>query len=252
MRFDDARAKTERAKHHIGDIEARILALHETDTSWTEIHPQFGTERLVHEFADTKAFFDLSLMIGDVLHNLNCALDYTWFKTAERLVPAILSNHTKFPVREKSEELEGWLKTPGKKHPSIHELCSALSEFLLDEIRPYRGGDHAIWPVHVLDNIDKHRLLIPILSSGDINGIEVVDENGESWQGNAIGTIQEPPYVVDLAIGLHFKEKGKLAAWILVNDRKLAHPLRIPHTLIHYSDLIIQVVEAFEAFVETV
>jgi hypothetical protein len=90
------------------------------------------------------------------------------------------------------------------------------------------------------------------LSSGDINGIEVVDENGESWQGNAIGTIQEPPYVVDLAIGLHFKEKGKLAAWILVNDRKLAHPLRIPHTLIHYSDLIIQVVEAFEAFVETV
>src|ERR1035437_885726 len=156
--FHGAKLKVDRANGHIRNVEARIAALHDTDTSRIEIHPQFGTERLVHEFTDPKAFFDLSLMIGDVLHNLNCALDYTWFKTAERLVPAILSERTKFPVREKFEELEGWLKRPGNKHAPIHELCSDLSEFLLDEIRPYRAGNHAIWPVHVLNNIDKHQI----------------------------------------------------------------------------------------------
>jgi hypothetical protein len=251
LTFSDARLKIKRADEHICNVEERIAALHETDTSRVEIHLQFGTERLIHEFADTKAFDDLALMIGDVLHNLNCALDYTWFQTVKRMVPAVIGDRTKFPVRETVEELEGWLKSPGRKHPAIHDLCPNLSRFLLDEIRPYRAGNHAIWPVHILDNIDKHRLLIPILSSGDISGIVVVDENGESWHGNAIGTIQEPPYVVELKAGLHFKEKGKLTAWILVKNPKLLYPLRIHPTLVHYSDLILKVVESFEALLES-
>jgi hypothetical protein len=247
----DATLKIERANKHIRDIDARILALHETDTSRVEIHPQFGTERLVHEFTDATAIKDLALLLGDAVHNLNSALDYVWWHTARRLIPTVVNDRTKFPVRETSKELEGWLKSPGNKHPAIDTISPELSDFILNKVRSYRGGNHAIWPIHVLDNIDKHRLLITVLSAGDINGIEVVDENGESWQVSGIGTIQDPPYVIDLKPGLHFKEQGNLSAWILVNDGKLARQLRLPFTLFHYSNLIVQIVEAFEAFNET-
>jgi hypothetical protein len=247
--FKDARLKIERANVHIRDIEARILALHETDTSRVEIHPQFGTDRLIHEFTDATAFDDLALLLGDAIHNLNCALDYTWSQTVEHLIPSIVDGRTKFPVRETAKELEGWLKNSGKQ-PAIHSLCPELSKFLLNEICPYSGGNHAIWPIHVLDNTDKHRLLIPVLSSGDIHGILVVDENGETWQGFGFSKIHRPPYVIDLEVGLHFKEKGKLTAWIFISDRKLAHPLRIPHALSDYSNLIVKVVDLFERFLE--
>jgi hypothetical protein len=249
--FHGARLKIERSNQHIRDIEARIVALHKTNVSRVEIHPQFGTERLVHEFTDATAFDDLALLLGDAVHNLNSALDYVWWHTARRLIPTVVNDRTKLPVRETFKELEGWFKSPGKKHPAIDTISPELSDFILNKVRPYRGGNPAIWPIHVLDNIDKHRLLITILSAGDINGIEVVDEDGESWQVSGIGTIQEPPYVIDLNPGLHFKEQGKLSAWILVNDGKLARQLRLPLTLFNYSDLILKVVEAFETFNET-
>jgi len=102
-----------------------------------------------------------------------------------------------------------------------------------------------------LDNIDKHRLLIPVLSSAYIEGMVVVDEDGEPWHGFGVSNFQRPPYVVDLAAGLHFKEKGKLTVGIIVKNGKLTHGLRIPFTLSHYSKLIVEVVEAFEAFNET-
>jgi hypothetical protein len=88
------------------------------------------------------------------------------------------------------------------------------------------------------------------LSSGDIHGIVVVDENGESWPGYAISQIQEPPYVVDLRAGLHFKEKGKLTAWIFVNNGKLTHPVRIHPELAGYSKMILMIVKLFEEFTE--
>jgi hypothetical protein len=248
--FKGARLKIKRANEHIRDIEARVTALQKSNTSRIEKHPQFGTERLIHELTDATAFDDLAIGLGDAVHNLNCALDYSWYQVARKLIPSIVDERTKFPVREKVEELKGWLQKTGKDSPSIESACPKLSDFLLNKIRPYKGGDHAIWPIHVLDNVDKHRLLIPILSSGDIQDFVVVDEYDEPWPGSAIGQIQSPPYVIDLKPGLHFKDKGKLFLWILVKNRKLTYPLRLPPTLFHYSNLIVKVVEALEAFAE--
>jgi hypothetical protein len=156
----EARAKIERANVHIGDVDRRLKALEQTDTAVIEIHPEHGTERLIHT-VDESAFNDLALIVGDAVHNLNCALDYTWLQTIERLVPDNVKDRAKFPVHKTIEELKGALRK-GK----VDATCLHLYTFIVDKIQPYDGGNPAIWPIHCFANRDKHRLLIPVLAEG--------------------------------------------------------------------------------------
>jgi hypothetical protein len=241
----EARAKIERANVHIGDVDRRLKALEQTDTAVIEIHPEHGTERLIHT-VDESAFNDLALIVGDAVHNLNCALDYTWLQTIERLVPDNVKDRAKFPVHKTIEELKGALRK-GK----VDATCLHLYTFIVDKIQPYDGGNPAIWPIHCFANRDKHRLLIPVLAEGHINGIEVQDEMGERWPGSGFSAPQKPPYCIDFANGLHITKKGKLTANVIVDDGKSGCGMGIPQTLVTHSGEIACVVEAFESFLES-
>lgn len=138
MLLKDSRLKIKRANKHIADIEARIVLLHETDTATVDINPDTGGESLKHDFTDAPAAFDdIALMVGDAVHNLNCALDYTWFQTIERLVPAAVDDRAKFPVRKAIEELQGWLTKT-----EINLASPNLYSFMVDVIKPCDGGCH--------------------------------------------------------------------------------------------------------------
>src|ERR1700693_5081411 len=208
MVFHDCRLKIDRANKHIADIDARIVRLHETDTARIDIHPETGGEILTHTFSDTTAFNDIALMLGDAVHNLNCALDYTWLQTIERLLPTPVDDRAKFPVRKSIKELEGWMAKAG-----IDSAHPALFLHMLDKVQHCHGGDEAIWAIHNLDI--RHRLLIPVLSTGHIDGISVMDQHGETWRGyGSSAGLQRPPYVIQYEPGLHIKDKGKLTALI--------------------------------------
>jgi hypothetical protein len=239
MLLKDSRLKIKRANKHIADIEARIVLLHETDTATVDINPDTGGEILKHDFTDAPAAFDdIALMVGDAVHNLNCALDYTWFQTIERLVPAAVDDRAKFPVRKAIEELQGWLTKT-----EINLASPNLYSFMVDVIKACDGG--AIWPVHSMDIRDKHRLLIPVLSAGHIDGIEVEDESGEIFRGFGAGDIQRPPYYIAFRKGLRIKKKGKLTATIIVEDRDFGYYMHIPETLRHYSHFILGIIKNF-------
>lgn len=173
----EARAKIERANVHIGDFERRVDALEPTDTALVEIHPEHGAERLTHTL-DESGFDQTALVTGDTVHNLNCALDYTWLQTIERLAPANARNRAKFPVHKTIEELNGTLRKG-----NVDTTCPHLFSFIVGEIQPYNGGNPAIWPIHCFANRDKHRLLIPVPAESNISRIEVQDRTGERWPG---------------------------------------------------------------------
>jgi hypothetical protein len=243
----DSRLKIDRANKHIADIESRIVRLHETDTATVDIDPKTSGEILTHTFTDTKAFDDIALMLGDAVHNLNCALDYTWLQTIERLIPALIDDRAKFPVRKEIKELEGWMTKAG-----IDTASPELFRFVLDKVHPCDGGDEAIWPIHNLDIRDKHRLLIPVLSTGHIEGIRLIDEHGEMWRGDGSSeTIQRPPYIIPYPPGLHIKDKGKLTAVIIVEVADSRYLMHIPETMKFYSGFILRVIERFEKFLDT-
>lgn len=244
MIFRDSRLKIDRANKHIADINARIVRLHETNTARIDIDPKTGSEILTHTFSDATAFDDIALMLGDAVHNLNCALDYTWLQTVERLVPALVDERAKFPIRKTLKELEGSMTKAGMNISSPD-----LFRFVLDRIQPCDGGDEAIWAIHNLDIRDKHRLLIPVLSTGHIDGISVMNQSGETWRGyGSSADLQRPPYVIAYEPGLHIKDKGKLTAVIIVADGKVGHLMHVSETMKHYSYFILRVVERFEEF----
>ena len=146
MLLKDSRLKIDRAKEHIRNIEIRLKLMNESDTAVVEIHPHTGGEILKHDFADTSAFSDIALMLGDAVHYLNCALDYTWLQTIERLAPRAVTRHAKFPVGQTIDDLENALR--GGK---IDTSSSKLFNFVVTQIQPYSGGNYAIWPIHNLD-----------------------------------------------------------------------------------------------------
>src|SRR5207248_1202546 len=77
------------------------------------------------------------------------------------------------------------------------------------DIKPYDGGNEAIWPIHRLDIADKHRLLIPVVDYASIVGLEIEDEQGKPIYGFVPGTWQESPWYIHIPNGLHVKNKGK-------------------------------------------
>jgi len=246
MIFNDARLKIERANHHINCAKTRIARMHETDTARIDVNEKTGGEILTHDFTDATAFDDIALIVGDAVHNLNCALDYTWLQTIERFAPSLVKDRAKFPVHKTINEVQGSLAKA-----EVDTICQNLYRFMLDAIKPCEGGDHAIWPIHSLDNRDKHRLLLPVLSQATLTGIRVVDEHGETWPGfGATAAFQRPPYIIAYERGIHVKDKGKITAQIAVQNGKLGYPVLIPESLMTYAHFILRTVELFEAFGE--
>jgi hypothetical protein len=244
--FHGSRLKIERANEHIDNLKTRIALLHKTDTARVDIDPKTGGEFLEHSFSDIKAFDDIALMVGDALHNLKCALDYVWLETIQQLVPTLVDDRAKFPVRKTIEEVKGWLAKA-----EVRISCPSLYSFLLDIVKPCDGGNVAIWTIHNFSNRDKHRLIIPVLAAGNIEGIEVEDEKGERFVGSGVGDFQKPPYYILFQKGLHVKIKGKLTAHVGVQDGKSGCFMHVPETLVHYSRIISGVIEVFERFLET-
>ncbi len=204
MTFRDARAKMERANKHIDELEEWLADLPNSYISRVDVDPKFSYQTIVHDIKDREQIFTrAALWIGDAVHNLKCALDYAWIATIERVAPTAVSKFAKFPVYPTHEALESALR--GAK---IHESCEALFRLMLEEIRPYDRGNFAVWTVHVLDKRDKHRLLIPVATYGNVSGIELQDETGEIHRGDTWGTHQALPYYVTFTADLTVKDKG--------------------------------------------
>ena len=55
-------------------------------------------------------------------------------------------------------------------YKKIKEALPDFAEFILDEIQPYAGGKFKVWELSKLDNIDKHKLLIPTMNISSLTG----------------------------------------------------------------------------------
>jgi hypothetical protein len=243
--FDDAVRKIDRAKTHIRDVKVLVDRLQVSNTSRIDINPQAGGEILVHDIGEPTVFDDLALSLGDAIHNLNCALDYIWLQTIEVLAPSLVDDRAKMPVRKYAKEVEGWLTSAGI------DSSSNFFKFVVNTIKPYSGGNNAIWAIHNFDIRDKHRLLIPILSQGWITGIVVVDQRGERWPGTGTTSeFQRPPYVIPFEPGLHVKEQGELAVDIVVTDDKSGCEMSVPEELVNYTGMVSRTLVLFQQFLK--
>lgn len=156
--FDDARLKVERAKQHIRDLDDALKSFLSNSRHSLAIdqNPDTAEESLrVKDIGPAPRA--TALIIGDAVHNLRVSLDFCACQIA--VASGATSAYVKFPFYATRKELEGAVMGGKMKAapPSVIDL-------IVNEIKPYRGGNDALFGLHDLDIIDKHILLMPIVS----------------------------------------------------------------------------------------
>lgn len=99
----------------------------------------------------------IPLLAGDILQSLRSALDYM----ANALVVANgekPTRDTSFPISEKTPLAKGYEASFAGKVAGMRQDAVDL----IKRIKPYKGGNPYLWPIHELNNRDKHRLLFTV------------------------------------------------------------------------------------------
>ncbi|MGA2325430.1 MAG: hypothetical protein ABSH05_04015 [Bryobacteraceae bacterium] len=156
--FRDSKLKIERANQHILELNTALNEFIGTDFYSLGVAKDPQTGNHVLKFGITKSLPErLPLIIGDALHNLRSALDFIASELVRRANGSM--KYIKFPIRDTRKEVEAALLRGEIRvaHPDVI-TC------ILDEIKPYKGGNDALCALHDLDIADKHLLLIPVVS----------------------------------------------------------------------------------------
>lgn len=143
--------KIHRAKKHLRDLEIEVSGMQQRYAVVAKLNS--GTIYAPHSIGKYRLLtFDTLGLAGDVVHNLRSALDHlanqlAWVGSGEEP-----SRRVEFPIAEDAATYER------EKARKVKGMRPEVVKFI-DSLKPYKGGNDALWRLHELDNIDKHRTL---------------------------------------------------------------------------------------------
>lgn len=154
-----SRAKVERAKEHIKNLDLAIKAFFNSNPYTINIRRNLKTGKHVFYAADVEDVpIHIAAIAGDVVHSLRSALDYIAYQLVYiGTAGQGLLWRAEFPIFDSADEYAA--KKQGKIEGMRPEAIEAI-----DIIKPYKDGNTQLWLVHKLNIIDKHRLLIAVSS----------------------------------------------------------------------------------------
>lgn len=150
------RVKIERAKKHLSDLEAELLASRNERLNVVGSHRDPRSGQVTQHLVNLPILpFNALSVAGDLVHNLRSALDHLAYQLVLVGSGDEPTRRVEFPIAkdfatyeaEKSRKVEG-MRPLAIKH--------------IDNLKPYKGGNEPLWRVHELDNIDKHRTLFTV------------------------------------------------------------------------------------------
>jgi hypothetical protein len=146
------RIKVERAKENFRDLERVILASRDKylHVSLREDEPETAHWEHLPVYP-----FEILSVAGDVIHSLRSALDHLAYQLAIVGSGKTPTRKVEFPIAKDRDtyEAEKARKVEGIRPDAVEAI---------DALKPYKGGNDALWRIHELDNIDKHRFVFVI------------------------------------------------------------------------------------------
>lgn len=239
--FKSARLKIKRANEHILDANERIedITSPDSQTIWIEVDAEAKFRTVYYQLEKLGDLPDVALVVGDAIHNLRTALDYSWIEIVRALMPSKVGKYTKFPIRQNIEDLEAGLKSH-----SIDTLQPRLFRFMISDIKPYLTGNDMLVFLHDMDIMDKHKLLIPTTNYGSVNGVKLRDDSGTigSWGG-------EMGQLTRLRVPIHrqIEETGSVSFGIVFDEGPLKF-LEVAEMLRIFSVTVSDIVARLERF----
>jgi hypothetical protein len=176
--FREARLKLKRANKHIRDLDAMVEAFCTRCQYglYVEGYSETGDVLAKIGLVDPAPVpEEISLVLGDAIHNIRTALDHAWFEITNADTPEKLRWKNNFPCLRDEEAFEIFLKQREQQQSVI-----PIAKVLLDEIQPYIGGNGAsLRYLDRLDIIDKHKLLVAHSHLSLAHHIWIEDEKGK-------------------------------------------------------------------------
>ncbi len=172
IQFAGARLKIQRAIRHVQELQALMVAFHKTEFCKVHLEKEATGREVVKIDFLAPPPVDCATIIGDVIHNIKCALDHIAYEIAAE-------ERVYFPKGAKRENIEA-----SPDYRLIQKASPEVANFILNDVQPYMGGKCLVWELTSLDNMDKHRLLIPTLMLTALQNVTVMDEgnNIQMWK----------------------------------------------------------------------
>jgi len=240
--FNGSKLKIKRSNRHIDELQGILSAFLKTDFCRLHTEKDLKDGTYVLKFETTKEMpTDVPLIIGDAIHNLHSALDLMACEIVT-LAKETPDRKTYFPFSKTRDEL---IRTiDGGK---IKAAGSVIIDLIVDTIKPYKGGDDALYNLHDLDILDKHRLLIPVTSIAALIGASTIDEWGNSIQ-NLNLTVGQGGKIQIMASGSNIKiiKQGRPDFTIIFDKGQIFEGKAVIETLHMLSQLVFGVVQTIE------
>jgi hypothetical protein len=168
-RLTEITLKIERAKKHIADLQEEVGRFIESEPYGVAIKRDPQSRKLIYYVSSVKSTpVCLPLIAGDAIQNLRSALDHLAYQIVSSDTGDAPPNPTKidFPIADSADKYNSAKgeKLKGATRASIDAI---------DALKPFKGGNDALWSLSRLNNIDKHRLLFTVGSYAA--GVHLVD-----------------------------------------------------------------------------
>lgn len=241
--FNGPKLKIKRAKQHVCDFHARMLAFQASDfySLIVDKDPETGSD--IFHYRETKPLpDDLALIVGDALHNLRGALDIA-LNAAVRSRLGRTNRYTKFTFSETRDKL-----VTAINRGLVHQASKTIADFIVDSVKPYNGGNDALGGMYRLNVLDKHRLLIPVMRVTALHDLRFEDDRGQElsvgiwlFTGNQFSMKPFPNRK-----NLKVTNKGKPSLLVLFDKGLPFQGEAILPTLKQFVELVSGIVEGIE------
>lgn len=242
-KYDSARLKLGRAKHHISDFER--VSVQTLEAYRLKIKPDLDTGNSIVKFSSEALDPALNLIFGDAIVNMRSALDHCYAVAVGAENERTGQNF--FPIRDTRKNIETVFEDTKKKRPLVPKV---LQDLILNEIKPYNGGDEIICGLNTLANIDKHRLLITIIGK-TILTFSYTHGNITFKDCTLITQAGEKRNISSGPGAPEFKGEQKATLQINIDEREpsIFYGKPVVPTLISIADKVSSVIEAVAAII---
>jgi hypothetical protein len=245
MDFTGARLKIERADRHIRELEDAIAAFRSSDKHRFvfEKDPVTNAAKASHE-SSAEVLKTISLITGDVVHNLRAALDHLMFEVVTSLDPTVDPDIIKFPISNNENAIKTALEKAEIKSAISTPLGTKIARVILNEIKPYGALDNAICAVSKLDNIDKHRLVLATFGEVAVTFTGTDARENVFVDCGAIGKLGTKMNILHTNVPM--KAQFKSVIEIFIGEAKFPKNETIVPALKNISKVVTQALEAIE------
>jgi hypothetical protein len=180
--------KVTRAKEHASNLEREVRAFLDSAPYKVGARHDPLTRKLIYYVTSAQPTPDrLPLIAGDAIQNLMSALDHLAYQivccdTADNPPNP---NWIYFPIADDAAKYDA--KKRGKMEGARPETFDAI-----DALKPYQGGNHLLWKLYRLNNLEKHRLLLTVGSqAAGINlGQMLANHLGSAFRPDAVAAFE--------------------------------------------------------------